>query len=189
VALIGAVAVGVDGWPALGADFGGVLALAPAFALLALWTAGVRVTPLRIALTGAGALALLAAIAVLDWRRPPAARSHLGAFVQQIVDGRATDVLWRKASTNLHSFIDNPAALLVPVALVVVLVLLRRGRFGAGWPMVAATLAAATIGLLVNDSGATVPAMAMTLAVPLTVAVRPLQPSQRIASARATSRY
>jgi hypothetical protein len=107
-------------------------------------------------------------------------------------------VLWRKASTNLHSFIDHPLALLVPVALAMVLVLLRRGRFGELWPMVAATLAAATIGLLVNDSGATVPAMAMTLAVPLTVALRPgaaapsvngRQPSQRIASARATSRY
>ena len=111
---------------------------------------------------------------------------------------RATDVLWRKASTNLHSFTDNPLALLVPVALAMVLVLLRRGRFGERWPMVAATLTAATIGLLVNDSGATVPAMAMTLAVPLTVALRPRdgtpsgsggQPSQRIASARATSRY
>ncbi len=174
VALIGAVAVGVEGWPGLGADVGGVLALGPAFALLALWTAGVRVTAARLAFTGGGALALLAAIATLDWRRPPESRSHLGAFVQQIVDGRAPDVLWRKASTNLHSFIDSPAALLVPVALVVVLVLLRRGRFGERWPMVAATLAAATIGLLVNDSGATVPAMAMTLAVPLTVGLRPV---------------
>jgi hypothetical protein len=172
VALIGAAAVGVEGWPELGADVGGVLALAPAFALLALWTAGVRVTAGRLALVGGGALAVLAAIATLDWRRPPEARSHLGAFVQQIVDGRATDVLWRKASTNLHSFTDNPLALLVPVALVVILVLVRRGTFGERWPMVAATLVAATIGLLVNDSGATVPAMAMTLAVPLTIALR-----------------
>jgi len=173
VALIGAVAVGVEGWPGLGADVGGVLALAPAFALLALWTAGVRVTVARLALVGGGALAVLAAIATLDWRRAPDARSHLGAFVQQLVDGRATDVLWRKASTNLHSFTDNPLALLVPVALVAVLVLVRRGTFGELKPMVAAALVAATIGLLVNDSGATVPAMAMTLAVPLTLALRP----------------
>jgi hypothetical protein len=82
-------------------------------------------------------------------------------------------VLWRKASTNLHSFTDNPLALLVPVALVAVLVLVRRGTFGELKPMVAAALVAATIGLLVNDSGATVPAMAMTLAVPLTLALRP----------------
>jgi hypothetical protein len=173
ITLIGAVAVGVEGWPGLGADFGGVLALAPAFALLALWTAGVRVTAARLALVGAGALAGLTAFATFDWHRPPDARSHLGTFVQQLVDGRATDVLWRKASTNLHSFTDSPLALLVPVALVIVLVLLRKGTFEERWPMVAATLVAATIGLLVNDSGATVPAMAMTLAVPLNLALKP----------------
>ncbi len=172
IGLAGAFAVAVDGWPGLGADFGGVLALVPAFALLALWTGGIPVTAVRVALVAGGALALLSAIAVLDWRRPPASRSHLGAFVQQVLDGRAADVLWRKASTNLHSFTDHPLALLVPVALAVVVVLLRRGVFADLRPAIGAVVLAVTIGLLVNDSGATIPAMALTLAIPLTVALR-----------------
>ena len=44
VALIGAFAVAVDGLPAWGSDFGGVIAMVPAFAMLALMVAGRRVS-------------------------------------------------------------------------------------------------------------------------------------------------
>ncbi|HEU4423707.1 MAG TPA: hypothetical protein VFR67_14345 [Pilimelia sp.] len=183
VGAVGAVAVVVDGWPAWGADFGGVLALVPAFALLALWVAGVRITLPRLALAGASAVGAVALIATLDWLRPAASRSHLGAFVQQVLDGGAADVLHRKAMANLHSFTDNYLSLLVPVAIGLVVVLLvrpgrlRAERLAAAYaalptlrPWLAAATVAAVLGFAVNDSGATVPAMALTLGVPLALA-------------------
>lgn len=48
VAVIGAFAVAVDGLPAFGSDFGGVLAMVPAFAMLGLMVAGKRVSAPRL---------------------------------------------------------------------------------------------------------------------------------------------
>jgi hypothetical protein len=177
VAAVGSAAVAVDGWPGWGTDVGGVLALVPAFALLGLWVSGVRVTLRRAATAALGGVAVLTVVALVDWLRPAPARSHLGAFVQQVLDGRAGTVLARKATTNLHTFTDNPLALLVPVALAVVVVWLARPTpmlveaAATLRPGLAACVVAAALGLAVNDSGATVPAMAMTLAVPLTIAL------------------
>lgn len=177
VAAVGSAAVAVDGWPGWGTDVGGVLALVPAFALLGLWVSGVRVTLRRAATAALGGVAVLTVVALVDWLRPAPARSHLGAFVQQVLDGRAGTVLARKATTNLHTFTDNPLALLVPVALAVVVVWLARPTpmlveaAATLRPGLAACVVAAALGLTVNDSGATVPAMAMTLAVPLTIAL------------------
>jgi hypothetical protein len=183
VAGVGAVAVAVDGWPAWGADFGGVLALVPAFALLGLWVAGIRVTARRLAVAGAGAVGAVALIATLDWLRPAGSRSHLGTFVQQVLDGTAGDVLHRKVTANLHSFTDNYLSLLVPLAVGLVVVLLvrparlRARRLESAYaalptlrPWLAAATVAAVLGFAVNDSGATVPAMALTLGVPLALA-------------------
>src|SRR5439155_6671851 len=77
---IGAAAVAVDGWPAWGADFGGVLALVPAFALLVLWLAGKVPGTRALTLAGGAAVGAVALIAWLDWLRPERSRSHLGAF-------------------------------------------------------------------------------------------------------------
>jgi hypothetical protein len=155
----------------------------PAFTLLALWVGGVRVTVGRLALAGAGAVAVVAAVSIVDWLRPAGSRSHLGAFVQQVLDGAAGDVLRRKVAANLHTFTDNYLALLVPVAVgLVVLLLVRPERLRARpvaaayaalptlRPGLAAAAVVAVLGFAVNDSGATVPAMAMTIGVPLAVA-------------------
>jgi hypothetical protein len=211
VAGIGVLAVAVDGWPAWGADFGGVLALVPVFLLLAIAVAGVRVTFGRAVLAGAAGVVVVALVSIVDWLRPAPSRSHLGAFVQRVVDGEAWAVVLRKAAQNLHTFTGNLLALLVPVAVVLVVVLLlrperlRAERLTAAYaalPTLRAGLLAAVgvavLGFAVNDSGATVPAMAMTLGVPLAVAIvlgvpadepaQPTQPSgsQRTASALAT---
>jgi hypothetical protein len=121
-------------------------------------------------------------IAVLDWVGPAAQRSHLGRFVQQVLDGDAADVIGRKAETNLHSF-ANPLALLVPALLVLLAwLILQPERFRAG-PLVRsyqavpvlrtgllALFVTAVLGFAVNDSGVTVPAVALTMAVPLAAA-------------------
>jgi hypothetical protein len=160
VAGVGVVAVVADGWPAFGADFGGV----------------------RLAAIGAAAVITVGVIAVLDWLGPAEQRSHLGRFVQQVLDGDAAEVIGRKAETNLHSF-ANPIALLVPLVFVLLAwLVLQPERFRAG-PLLRsyqavpvlrtgliALLVTAVLGFAVNDSGVMVPAVALTMAVPLAAA-------------------
>jgi hypothetical protein len=181
VAAIGAVAVVVDGWPSFGADFGGVLALIPGFALLTAGIGRLRVTPRRAIAVAGAALTAVVAIAVLDWVRPSADRSHLGRFVQQMLDGQVGVVLHRKLDANVQSFAQRPALSLLVLALLLVaaVAVARPSRIRAPWlltayttvpvlrPCVAACLLVAIIGLVVNDSGITVPAIALVAALPL----------------------
>src|SRR5690606_36249136 len=96
----GALAV-VDGMPGFGADFGGVVATVPALIVFGLLALGIKPSVWKLggALL-AGAVAV-AAVALLDYTRPPDARTHLGRFVEQVADGTAWTVIGRKASSNL----------------------------------------------------------------------------------------
>jgi hypothetical protein len=183
VVAVGAVTVVSDGWPGLGSDFGGMLALAPSFALLALLVAGVRLSLGRLATVGVGALAVVFGVAVLDWLRPPAQRTHLGAFVQQVFDGDATATLGRKIGANLHS-LSAPLAFTVPLAFVLVaFAVWSPGRLRAtaistsyqrlpNWrSTLIASYAVAVLGFAANDSGISIPAVCLLIGVPLAVAV------------------
>ncbi|WP_019874500.1 hypothetical protein [Sporichthya polymorpha] len=185
VLVVGAIAALVDGWPRFGADFGGVIALVPGVALLAAGVAGIRVTVGRALAVGALAVALAAAIAVLDWRRGPGSRSHLGSFVQDVVDGEGLDVIGRKLDANLGLLVDAPiiVAAAVPLTVLAVLTLLRPTALGLDAlaraqaadpvlrPLMLACLTTALIGFAVNDSGVIVPAVALLAAGPLLVAI------------------
>lgn len=183
VGMVGLLAVVVDGWPGWGADFGGVVALVPGFAVLGLAVAQARITPLRIAGVGVAALGAVGVLAFLDWLRPAGQRSHLGRFVQQILDGAAGEVVVRKASDMVHSLTVGPQGVLVPLALLGVgLTVANPVRARARWladayaadPVLRAGLIAmlvtAIVGALVNDSGVQVPAVCLALAVPLVLA-------------------
>ncbi|WP_245753395.1 hypothetical protein [Geodermatophilus ruber] len=198
VLLAAALTVLVVGTPALGRDFGGVLAVLPGFLLLAMLLTGTRVTLIRLA--GALALAVVAvgALAVLDWRRPAEERSHLGRFVEQVLTGEAWTVVSRKGQAAIDILLGSPLAWMLPVALVAAVWLVRppgllpaplRGpgalrrradllppadlaALRAGLLAVALSLA---VGAAANDSGVAVPATAAALLVPLLVwlAARP----------------
>ncbi|MGY1826108.1 hypothetical protein ACI794_07035 [Blastococcus sp. SYSU DS0541] len=188
----GLLAVVVIGAPPLGRDFGGVLAALPGFLLLAMLLARVRVTVVRMAGVLAAAVVAVSTVAVLDWLRPPAERTHLGRFVEQVLSGEALTVVSRKAQANLGILLGSPLAWMLPVALVAAVWLLRPGgplrsvaavpgrppSGPAGLPPAdAAVLRAAlvsialslTIGAAVNDSGVALPATAAALLVPLLV--------------------
>ena len=178
VAALGTVAVVVAGvW---GSDVGGVLALVPAFALLGLRVTGARVTPGRLALATAGGAAVVLALALLDLARPAADRSHLGRFAADVRDGTAGDLLVRKATSGLDLLLATPATAALPLVVAGAVWLLLRPRpslrraldaepgLRHGLPAVGLL---AAVGLLVNDSGAAVPALALLVAVPATVAV------------------
>ncbi|EAQ00878.1 hypothetical protein JNB_11904 [Janibacter sp. HTCC2649] len=195
VLVIGVGTVIIDGAPFWGADGGGPPAFIPGIAYLILSILGLRMTWQRIALIGLGSVGLFFAVAGLDWLRPADDRSHLGRFIQAIIDGNALDIVIRKGQQNWSILTGNaPLTLLVPAALLFVIYVLARptswGSRGLGKatekaPTLRAGLVALvitlTVGFLINDSGTAIPAVGATVAVPLivSVVVRTLQDDLR----------
>ena len=185
VAVLGVVAVVVDGAPWWGADGGGPPALIPGVVVLLVAVLGVRMGWRRWGLVAVGVVVLFFVVAGLDWLRAPSSRSHLGRFVQTLLDGGAGDVVVRKARQNYELLLSNaPLSLLVPVALVALVVVLARpsswgSRALARAAEEAPTLRAGLVGLVVtlgigfavNDSGVAIPAVGATLAVPLLISL------------------
>ncbi|QFG67462.1 hypothetical protein [Ornithinimicrobium pratense] len=171
VAAIGVGAAVLNGAPTAGADFGGVPALVVATGLLILHALGIRWAwrPL-LAVAVVGGLAA-AALMVLDWLRGPERRTHLGGFVQSVLDGDAGGIIARKLSQNVGILLGYPIAWLVILLLVlVILVVVGRPSWSAGlWqhsgtrPVALAGVAAMVLAWLLNDSG--LPAMGACLAV------------------------
>lgn len=187
----GAFAIFADGWPSWGADFGGVPAFVVGLAVFLILLSGRRVSVVRLALVGLAGAALVGALSVIDWLRPDDQRTHLGNFVQQIIDGEAWTVVGRKFGAMIGVTVSNvPLTLLSLVALAFLFfVLARPSRWGVSAlglaytrapalrPGLFGALTCAFVGFLMNDSGIAIPAMALTVAVPLTLAacVRALQ--------------
>ncbi len=185
VAIIGGFAVLVDGAPFWGADGGGPPALVPGIVYLVMAVLGVKLTWRRALLILVGVVALFFVIAGLDWLREPSDRSHLGRFIQSIIDGNAMDIVVRKGEQNISILLGNaPLTLLVPAALLFVIYVLARPTSWGSRAMqrsydqaptlkagLSALLATLTIGFLINDSGVAIPAVGATLAVPLIVSV------------------
>ena len=74
-------------------------------------------------LIGVSVVALFFLVAGADWLRAPSSRSHLGRFVQAIIDGNAMDIVIRKGQQNIDILLGNaPLTLLVPAALLFVIV-------------------------------------------------------------------
>jgi len=183
IAAVGAFALVVDGTPGLGSDFGGPPAIIPAFAVLGLLVAGVAITWRRAVVIAAVTVAVLVLLSVVDWLRPAQSRTHLGAFVQTVLDGGAWSVVRRKLEQNLDILFGSLLSALLPVAVVfVVVVLARPGRLGVRplalayerSPVLRHGLVAfgvlLLIGFALNDSGTTIPAVAATVAIPLLIA-------------------
>jgi hypothetical protein len=184
VATIGLAAVIIDGSPSWGSDLGGPTALLPAVILLVLTILGVRLTWRRLLAIGGGVGVLLGLVGLLDWLRPAASRSHLGRFVQTAMDGDAWDIIVRKLEQNITLMFDNPLSLLVPVGLVLLGYLLARPTLLAAGPLrrafrrvkllrggLVALLVMWVLGFALNDSGAAIPTVGGTLAIPLLIAI------------------
>lgn len=180
VAGMGALAVVVDGAPFLGSDFGGVLALVPAFGTLGVLAAGRRMSLSRLAVLFAAGVAIVGVIAGLDYLRPEEDRSHLGRFVESLVRGDAATIVERKLEANVSLLTTSVLTLMVPLVLVFLAFLIRRPGGLLPWTFVRvptlragllAVLVLGLVGALVNDSGVAIPAMAATVAIPVAVAV------------------
>jgi hypothetical protein len=180
----GLAAMAVDGLPGLGSDFGGMLAIAPAFCVLWFGVMGVRVTWLRALVVMLVTALVVVAISLIDWLRPAEEQTHLGRFIQQVLDGEVVDIVGRKLENNLNLLGSSFVGVLVPFALIFgFLVLLRtRGahapvlrdmirRAPVLGPALAAWLVAMLIGLAANDSGLAVPAVGIMLTIPILIVI------------------
>lgn len=189
---LGLVVTVVDGMPGLGSDFGGPPALVPAFGVLALGVAGLRVGWRRLALILGVGIAVVSGFAILDWLRPEASRTHLGRFVQTVLDGGLIDVLTRKLGQNLTILGASWPVILAVAVLVTGIWLARRSRTGAAGAqglvgsaraareavrevpalrvVVPAALTGLAIGFAVNDSGLVILAVGAACLVPLAIA-------------------
>lgn len=126
IATIGVAATVLDGHPSIGADFGGPPALIPAFTILALLTLGVRITWARLALVVGVSAFLAVSFSIVDWLRPAEQRSHLGNFIQTVVDGGLANVIARKAGQNLTNLFGSTLTLLALAGVVVLVILIAR---------------------------------------------------------------
>ena len=159
VAVIGFGMVICEGWPSMGSDFGGVIALTPSVLGLILVLSGLRITPLRLLAVAGAAGVAVGSISVLDWARGPDRRSHLGNFVQRILDGDALDVVARKAVASGET-IASPygvAAIILGVTVWLVAIRFVVPKVGTGFStlglVVHAVMATGVLGTLVNDGG------------------------------------
>ncbi len=183
VVLVGVAVAVVDGSPAWGADFGGVPAMIVATGVLALAVAGVRLSPLRLLLLVGVSLVLAAVVMVLDWLRPASSRSHLGDFVQAVLDGQGWGIMTRKLDQSLSIFVDYPASWLAVAFVAVVVWAVAAptsvvGRPVAGlWrvPLARATayalIACWLLGWALNDSGIALVGMGLAVAIGAGIAV------------------
>src|SRR5690606_11726355 len=126
-------------------------------------------------LLGLGLLGLVVAAVVmtLDWLRGPERRTHLGEFVQRVLDGEALGVVTRKLDQSLGILVSYPLSWLAVVALVLVaaVVVRRPGWSEPLWrhpglhPAAVAGLVAVALAWALNDSGIAVVALALTVLV------------------------
>lgn len=181
VVVVGAFAVAVDGLPAWGSDFGGVLAMVPAFAMLGLMVMGRRVSALKLAAFGLAGAALVLFISFLNSRSENP--THLGRFWRDLMDGEAWGIVTRKFDAMVNSLGYWPYTLAVCAAVVFLyFVLARPTRWRVSVlqrayehsltmrPALISALTIGVIGMLVNDSGVVILSVSLSLATPLMLA-------------------
>jgi hypothetical protein len=182
VATVGLFAVVVDGGPSWGSDVGGVLALVPAFALLAWTIAGARLSAAKLAISVVAAVMAVGVLGVLDYARPVARQTHLGRFVGEVLHGGAWTVVRRKALADFALLTHSFLTLLVPLLVVAAALLIRRPpgvlrlafeRVEVLRPTLVAVMAMAVVAAVVNDSGAAIPALVVLVVLPAVMAVLP----------------
>ncbi|HET7012430.1 MAG TPA: hypothetical protein VFI65_00865 [Streptosporangiaceae bacterium] len=181
-ALVAVAVVIASGWPGFGAKVGGTIAMVPAFLVLLAAVAGIKITVRRAVLIAVSGLALVALFAVADYFIPAIGPSHLSDFVRSVLHGGAGGTLHRKISSNLHSLVLTWYTPAVPVvALGTGLMLgwparLRLRRFTEAIkadpllrPSLFAVWLAVLLGWLVDDSGVSLAAAALPVALPLAI--------------------
>lgn len=183
VGILSALSVVVVATPTWGDKVGGPPALIPGLAVLVLSILHLRLSWGRSLLIGGSTTAIVLTIALLDWARPPVSRSHLGRFVQTLIDGNAADIVNRKLAQNVDTLIHTTVfAYLVPLLLIVLGYVLARPGAWLAQPLkplmeqvqtlrggLIGLTVTLVVGLLLNDTGVAIPPVALALVLPLLI--------------------
>ncbi len=166
-----------DGGPMFGSDVGGVLAAAPAYAVCLLMLAGVKLRARLAALIAVVTVGILVGFAAFDLSRPAASRTHLGRFAAKALDGGAGTILQRKLEANLNVLTSTVWTIVIPAALLYFAYLTwRPNRFmqrvmdahPSFRPFGASAILLGVLAWGLNDSGVSMPAMMLMIALPYT---------------------
>jgi hypothetical protein len=185
VVVMGVVAMIIDAAPMWGADFGGTMAIIPGFAVFALLVSDRKVTLKHVVEVLVGGIIFVLGLSYADSRR--AHPTHIGDFWNQLVNGNAGTTVMRKLGAMIHTFGYWNLTFSAVAALVFWFVVLmgyspsreRRpiATLHAAYaraPALRATFIAALVtvvaGTLLNDSGVSIAAMALTVVIPLALA-------------------
>jgi hypothetical protein len=159
--------------PTFGSDVGGTLAVVPAFGLLVLSATGRRVGWRRALLAVGAGVAAMVALAAIDYARDPAAQTHLGRFVGDLLHGDGPLVLRRKLRGNIAILTSSVWSVLLVIVIVVGVTWCSRHRSMLQSAMAARPYArvflvgwgtAAVLGFALNDSGIAIPAVMGSIA-------------------------
>ena len=181
VVTAGVLALVIDGAPFAGADFGGFIAIFPGFAVFALMIAGRRIRPSRLlAVLAVGAVVVLGVSFLDSLRADP---THIGEFWKSLLNGHGGTIVFRKFRGMIGTFGNWELSVIAVAAIVFLVFALLRPlawraavlhtayeRAPALRPTLIAVLVTAGVGMLVNDSGVAIPALAFTVAIPLALA-------------------
>lgn len=183
ISVLGLLLVLVDGTPTWGADFGGVPALVVAVGVLGLAAVEIPLTPVRALLIGGAAVVVAGVLMFVDWLRPAGSRTHLGDFLQSVIDGGAIDIVLRKLDQSLGILVRYPVSW---VAVLVLVVLVWAVASPDSWPgrriaplwqvpllraTAVAVLTCVTIGWALNDSGIAVVGIGLAVAIAAAIAI------------------
>lgn len=171
------------GLPSMGADFGGLLAGVPAVGVTVALGRGWRIRWRTVAGFAVAATGAAVGLSFLDRMRPDDQQTHLGRFADLLVSGDAGQLgtlITRKAAAALMSLTVTRWTYFIPVGVAVLVLLLLRPRGVLRQvlpqrPLLRAglwgTLVAGVLGFAVNDSGISIPALALAFTVPFLVLV------------------
>ncbi len=181
---VAATTVVASGWPGFGAKVGGTIAMVPGFLLLIAAVAGIRVTFRRGAAIVVSGLVLVTGFALLNYFVPATGPSDIGAFVGHVLHGGSGGILQRKVSANVGSLTTTIYSPIVPaVVIVAALIIAWPGKFRLRTlaaaiqtvpllrPVLTAMWLVAVLGWVADDSGVTVAASAIPLALMLAIAL------------------
>jgi hypothetical protein len=181
---VGLAVAGVCVAPQMGADFGSMLVSVPTFGLLALLVSGIRTRVWHVLALLAGGVVAVLGVSSLDWLRPPAERSHLGRFIDELLSGNLITVVVRKLAQNVHMVMDFPAlglVMLLALAASIAVIVPARLHWRAlaaledRHPTIRRTMimlvAGMWLGYAVNDTGPVLVAATLGLAIPWVAAM------------------
>jgi hypothetical protein len=184
VAAIALFTVIASGWPSFGAKVGGTIAMVPAFLVLLAAVAGLRLSLRRGLVIAVSGVLLVIAFALVNYFVPGTGPSDIGAFVGHVLHGGAGGILQRKVGANVSSLTATAYSPIVPLVVIATgAVLYWPDRLGlralaAAYRQAALLRPALTamwliglLGWLADDSGITVAAAALPLALPMAIVI------------------